>query len=144
MLKIPRAESVTGILAAIALWNMPLGILLAALLPSHEVGMLHLTYIGGFGLLILTIAAQVISSHGGVHRFWQTCKYGAIFIASMIGISALVRMSASCFPKYYFFLIGNAALIFITALVLWGIGVLRYLGSKSDSPYKGTVSSKQI
>ena len=143
VLKIPRSRTIIGILVAMALWSMPLGILLAAFLPSHEVGMLHLTYIGGFGLLILTIGAQVVSSHGGVPQFWETYKNNAIFIACLIGISVLVRMSATFFPKYYFFLIGTAALTFDMALVCWGLGVLRYLAHKTGRIHNGTASSAQ-
>lgn len=128
VLKIPRSQSVTGVLVAVALWTMVLGIWVAALVPSHEVGALHLTYIGGFGLLILTIGAQVVSSHGGVHRFWQIHKIGAISIALLMLASALVRMSATLIPAHYFAFLGTAAFIFDVAMVSWGIGVLRHVG----------------
>lgn len=137
VLKIPQSPSITGILVATALWAMPIGILLAAFLPNHEVGMLHITYIGGFGLLILTIGAQVTSSHGGVHRFWQTYKTSFVIIALLTGISVLTRMSATLFPQHYFLLIGIAAFSFDLALVLWGLSVLRYLGSKTDRNHQG-------
>lgn len=132
VLKIPRSKSITGILVATALWAMPLGLLLAGMLPHHEIGMLHLTYIGGFGLLIVTIGAQVITSHGGVHQFWLNHKKGAVLIATAIGFSTIVRMSATFFPNYYLFLIGISAWTFDVALLFWGIGVLRYLGSKME------------
>ena len=129
VLKIPRSQSIVGILAALALWALALGVLLAALLPSHEVGALHLTYIGGFGLLILTIGAQVISSHGGVARFWHIHKVDAICIAALMGISVVSRVSATIFPVYYFSLIGAAAIAFDLAMIAWGIGVLRHVRS---------------
>ena len=107
---------------------MVLGIWVAALLPIHEVGALHLTYIGGFGLLILSIGAQVVSSHGGLHRFWQLHKIAAVLIAFCMLASALLRLSATLIPSHYFALLGTAALIFDVAMVSWGIGVLRHIG----------------
>jgi len=140
LLKIPRSQSVTGIFVAIALWSTALGILMAALLPRHEVGALHFTYIGGFGLLILTIGAQVVSSHGGIHRFWQIHKLGAIFIVSLMSVSALVRMSATFYPSHYFLLIGTAALAFDLAMIGWGIGVLKHVASTAE--IRGTALAK--
>lgn len=127
VIKLPRGQSIAGSLAAISLWTMALGIFAAALLPSHEVGALHLMYIGGFGLLILTIGAQVISSHGGVPHFWGTYKTYAICIALLMILSALLRMSASFLPELYFVLLGSAALLFDIAILSWGFGVLRYI-----------------
>ncbi|MCO6432335.1 MAG: NnrS family protein [Deltaproteobacteria bacterium] len=129
VIRIPRSRTVIGILAAVSLWCMPLGILLAGMFPEHASGMLHLLYIGGFGLLILTIGAQVISTHGGVHRFWEIYKNGAILIGVTVAASVVVRMSATLFPQHYFLLLGTAAMLFDTALILWGAGVLRYISS---------------
>lgn len=129
VLKIPRSPQVIGVLVAMALWTMPLGFFLAALFPSHEVAALHVTYIGGFGLLILTIGAQVVSSHGVVHNFWQNHRAGALSIAVLIFLSVLFRLSVTLFPSHYFFLIGVAAFAFNIAMLCWGFGVLRHIGS---------------
>lgn len=107
-------------------------------MPAHEVGALHLTYIGGFGLLILTIGAQVVSSHGLVHRFWQLHKVGGILVASLMLASALVRMSASFFPTRYFFLIGTAAIVFDLAFVVWGLGVLKHVVKQPNIKVKAS------
>ena len=91
-------------------------------------GLFALLILGGFGLLILSIGAQVVSSHGGLHRFWQLHKIAAVLIAFCMLASALLRLSATLIPSHYFALLGTAALIFDVAMVSWGIGVLRHIG----------------
>ena len=131
VLQLPRSRSVVACFAAIALWCVALGILAAALFPAYEVALLHLTYIGGFGLLILTIGAKVITSHGGVRGFWDQRRYSAIFVGVLTLVSILVRIGAAFYPVQYLLLLGLAAFIFNVALITWGVGVLRYLGSKA-------------
>lgn len=134
ILKIPRSPSVVGILVAIALWSIALGLWLAALLPTHEVGALHLTYIGGFGLLILTIGGQVTSSHGGYSKFWAERKTWAILCAVLVILSAILRSLASAISSLYFPILAISAFCFDLALILWGLALLKYLLRKDAAP----------
>lgn len=129
VLKVPRSESIVGPLAALSLWAMVSGVLAAALVPQHEVAMMHITYIAGFASLILTIGAQVISSHGAVPRFWHVYRGWAICVALLLAFATVIRALATVFAEHYFFAIGLAALFFDIALVIWGVGVLRYIGA---------------
>lgn len=127
ILKLPKSKFIIGHLVAVSMWLMVLGIFVAALFPAHEVGALHLTYIGGFALLILSIGAQVISGHGGVMVFWRAHRIGTIVIALLIALAMLTRVSATFFGSYFFNLISISALLFILAMIIWGIGVLGYV-----------------
>lgn len=129
--KLARSQSIVGTFVALALWLMVIGIFVAAIFPAHEVGALHLTYIGGFGALILAIGAQVISSHGGVSRFWQINRKSAFLCAILIAGASIVRLLATVYPKYYFISIGVAAALFDIALIMWCAGLFKYLGSVS-------------
>ena len=47
------------------------GFWLAAIMPQrYEIGALHITFIGGIGLIILVMSMRVVTSHGGVMRCW--------------------------------------------------------------------------
>lgn len=127
VLKRPRSESIIGILVAVSMWCLILGIFAACLFPAHETGALHLTYIGGFGLLILSIGGQVVSSHGGVPGFWKTHKIGAAAIAALILSAALIRLSATVFPTRFFLFIGISAVLFDIGMILWGLAVLPHV-----------------
>jgi uncharacterized protein involved in response to NO len=142
--RLPRRESLSGLFAAVALWSIALGTLLAAFFPNHEIAALHLMYIGGFSFLILTIGAQVISSHGGIHRFWQINKIGAILAALALLTATLCRFTATIFGAYYFGLLGISALAFDIAMLFWGIGLLGYLGNtpqRSSAPIQNSNSA---
>lgn len=129
VLSLPKSGSVAGLCVAVALWAIPIGTILAAFYPDHETGALHITYIGGFGLLILSIGAQVVSSHGAVHGFWHRHKQAAVSVGILTCVSALSRFSATFTPAHYFNLLAAAALCFDLALIVWGFGVLRYIAS---------------
>ena len=134
VLKIPRSASIVGVFVAIALWSMVLGLWIAAAFPAHEIGALHLTYIGGFGLLIISIGAQVISSHGGHPRFWLENKTWAKMVFILVALSTLLRAIASILPNYYFLLLAISAVCLDISLLLWGFGLFKYLfksGSKT-------------
>src|SRR6185436_15690429 len=48
----------------IAAWSLPLGYFLAALFPLQYKAGLHVTFIGGFALLAMSVGAHVILGHG--------------------------------------------------------------------------------
>jgi hypothetical protein len=49
--------------ARLAAWLVPAGPIVAGLLPDYRVPGLHVTFIGGFGLLALAVATHVTASH---------------------------------------------------------------------------------
>lgn len=124
ILKLPRSETIIGVLVAFAMWMMVLGEILAGLFPSHEIGMLHVTYIGGFGLLILSIGAQVTSSHGGIPRFWANHKIGALTVFGLIIGAMILRALATVFSSHYLMILGFSSALFDVALLSWGIVVI--------------------
>lgn len=135
VLKLPRSKSIVGVLISTSLWLMALGLWLAAFLPIHEVSALHITYIGGFGLLILSIGAQVASSHGGDPKFWLVRRPWSILVATLVIISAILRALATHFSGSYFIMLGVAGLCFDIALVLWGLAVIGYFFEAKSSPH---------
>ena len=127
----PKSQSVVGHCVAAGLWLMVLGLWLAVLLRSHEVGAMHITYIGGFGLLILAIGAQVTTSHGGIANFWKLNRTWCKIVLGLVLAAALIRAQAAIFPDYYLNSLALAAGLLDIALLLWGFGVLRYIGAHS-------------
>ncbi|HVS13214.1 MAG TPA: NnrS family protein [Thermoanaerobaculia bacterium] len=77
-----------------AAWCVPLGYTVAALSPLAVAGPLHITFIGGFALLALSVGAQVILGHGGYGRL----KAGrppallAMIAALLLAIAARLMM----------------------------------------------------
>jgi uncharacterized protein involved in response to NO len=46
-------------------WLIGLGLWMAALAPRHQVAAMHVTMLGGFGVLTMAIASRVVVTHGG-------------------------------------------------------------------------------
>ncbi len=96
-----------------ALWG-------AAFHPQYRVEVLHVLFIGGFGMMILGIATRVILSHGQYPiEFEKTSPW--LGIAGWILFAALVVRSVSSLTgKYYFAMLGIAGSLWIIGLLLWG------------------------
>jgi uncharacterized protein involved in response to NO len=134
VLKFPRSPSIVAVLVGMSLWTMASGLWLAAFVPLHEIGALHLTYIGGFALLIFAIGAQVISSHGGYPGLWSEHKAWAKLTLILVASSAVLRAIASLFPSYYFSFLAISAICLDIAFLLWGLKLFKHLlrpGSKA-------------
>ncbi len=109
-----------------AAWAIPTGYALAALFPDehqHQAG-LHLTFIGGFAMMALTIGIHVTLAHGGwtdlVHgRPWQVPLFGGL-----IAIALVFRAVAAAHRPWVVASLGVAAAAFLLATVAWAALVL--------------------
>jgi len=102
-------------------WAVLLGLWGAAIHPQYRIEVLHVLFIGGFGMMILAIATRVILSHGKYPvEFEKTSPWLGI-AAWMLFVSLLLRAISTLTGKYYFTMLGLAGSLWIVALVLWGI-----------------------
>ncbi|MEW6057623.1 MAG: NnrS family protein [Bdellovibrionota bacterium] len=101
-------------------WLMLLGLLGNAALPAYGAHFLHLTFIGGFGLMTLMIASRVILSHGGhdteLEERSKAIRYATVFIV----LAALTRAAAPLTPAIYQSHLTYAAVCWILGLTIWG------------------------
>src|SRR6185312_3901992 len=82
-----RAPSRPGVnrrLLWAASWAIPLGLLAAAAFPDARIEALHVTFVGGFGLLAFAVAAHVTLGHTGdaaaqSGKPWPLLLSGALF-----------------------------------------------------------------
>lgn len=109
-----------------AMWMLLLGLLWPVLLPGYRIAGLHLVFIGGFMLVVLTVATRVILGHSGQsHRFHKPLP--VLIVAAVLLLLGLgARIGADFMPS----LSGRnvhlayAALSCIAAAVLWGIRIV--------------------
>jgi uncharacterized protein involved in response to NO len=95
------------------------GLLTAAAFPEHRVAAMHITYIGGFGLLAFAVATHVTLGHSGYSkdqagRPRAVAWFGALFAAAMLIRSVGIVLSAQ-----YFELLGLAAAMWLLGAVIW-------------------------
>ena len=103
-------------------WLILLGLLLAAAMPLHAIAALHVTFIGGYGLLTMGIATRVAISHG---KRPLTEEPGVLPrpVVALVAIALLLRVGAdfATGPYTNHSYAGSAAL-WIAAWAWWAIG----------------------
>ena len=109
----------------IAHWIIAAGVWVVAAAPRYRADFLHILFIGGFSLLILAIAMRVTLSHGGhglerEQRSWPL-RIGISFML----VAMLARLGAPFAAASYFSHLQWAALLWMSALISWGVHLVR-------------------
>jgi len=111
-----RATFVSGLWVSV--WLVVIGVWAAALATRYHVAALHLVFIGGFSLLVLTIGARVTLSHGGYMRLEARNRPVAVVIAGVL-LALILRVSADASPERYFTMVASGAGVWMVACLLW-------------------------
>jgi len=122
-----RPPTVSGLhrrLIWIAAWLLPAGYALAAVFPELRSAALHLTFVGSFALLALSVSLHVALSHGGRpellgSRPWQVWALGALVLGA-----AAFRLLAGLDPARLRLWLGCASASFLLATLAWAALVL--------------------
>ncbi|WP_142525463.1 NnrS family protein, partial [Methylacidimicrobium cyclopophantes] len=110
--------------ARLALSFSVLGLLLAAFSLPLRVAWLHLFFLGGAGLLILTVASRVILGFSGRGEL-LTDRYGPLSQAKWWILGAiLLRVAGGLVPARRGLLLSEASLFWLVALLLWAWSTL--------------------
>ncbi|RMF77748.1 MAG: NnrS family protein [Nitrospirae bacterium] len=111
-----RAPFAWGVWGSV--WLVAAGVWAAALAVRHHVAMLHLIFIGGFSLMVLTIGARVTLSHGGYMALEPRNRPIRWVVAGVLAALAL-RLAADYTPEHYFQVVAAAAASWLAACLLW-------------------------
>jgi uncharacterized protein involved in response to NO len=103
----------------IAAWLLPAGYLVAAIFPEQESAALHVTFIGCFALLALSVALHVVLSHAGqpaslAGRPWQVWCLGLLLVAATV-----FRLLVGVDPPRMTLWVALAAASFLLATLAW-------------------------
>jgi uncharacterized protein involved in response to NO len=115
----PAAPGLHRRLIWIAAWLLPFGYLAAAAFPEQRSAALHVTFIGSFALLALSVALHVTLSHAGqpaslAGRPWQVWAMGLLLLAAMV-----FRLLLGLDPARTRTWLALAAASFLLATVAW-------------------------
>lgn len=122
-----RPPTVPGLhrrLVWIAAWVLPAGTALAAAAPELRSAALHVSFIGSFALLGLSVSLHVALSHGGRaellgSRPWPVWGMGALVLGA-----AASRLLAGLDPAHLRLWLGCASASFLLATLAWAALVL--------------------
>jgi uncharacterized protein involved in response to NO len=75
------------------------GFVLILVLPTFRVGLLHLTLIGGFAVIAITVAIRVIFGHSGhLERLKEPNRWLLVSVGLML-LGMATRISGDFWPK---------------------------------------------
>ena len=117
----PKERSRLAFWLWISCWMLNLGLWGYALIPSYAIHLLHLTFIGGFGLMTLMIATRVTLAHGGHDMGLEDRSKALTWTGILIVLAAFTRAAAPLIPAAYFSHLAYAASAWILGLLVWGL-----------------------
>ena len=95
------------------------GLLLPAALPAYRLANLHLTFIGGFTIILFTVSTRVVLGHSGHQHWFQKRQRFLIASLGLLIIAMVARISADfILPERNSHLV-YAALIWLLAAAVW-------------------------
>jgi len=108
------------------------GLFLPALLPTYRVANLHLTFIGGFTIILFTVSTRVIIGHAGQRHLFKGRLRFLIASLSLLILAMLARVTADfLLPERNTHLV-YAALIWLLAAAIWAWALLPKLAIAAD------------
>jgi uncharacterized protein involved in response to NO len=110
--------------ARLAAWLVPAGPIVAGFLPDYRVPGLHVTFIGGFGLLAITVGTHVTASHcEGLPEIRDGRATVVRVVAGGVLLAAVGRVTADATATYFEHLAAAGA-VWIAATALWAARLL--------------------
>lgn len=111
----------------VAIWGILIGLWGAGLHPARRVAMLHITFIGGFSLMMFAVGLMVVASHGGApHRLAQPL-WALQLAGAGVALALLLRVGAEWRAEHFFASLALAALAWSAAAVGWLLFTLPFL-----------------
>jgi uncharacterized protein involved in response to NO len=121
-------------LLRLSFWSLCAGLWLAPLFPGATLAVLHLSFIGGFGLMTIIIATRVVTGHCDAEQLWEGHHWPVAVPVSLIALSVPVRLLADVAPQFYGECLASAGVLWLAGVVLWGVVFIPKLGPSHVTP----------
>ncbi len=120
----PASSGVFAAAIRLALAGILGGFLAIAIFPTHRVGLLHLTLVGGFAAIIFVVATRVLFGHSGqLARLSGRNRWFSIAVGLML-FGMATRISGDFWPRIMASHYIYGALLWIGGVLLWAIFTL--------------------
>lgn len=119
----------------LALAALPLGYLAIGLLPAASLTLLHIVFIGGFGLITLTVATRVILGHSGQTSLFRAPLPAVDALLGLTLAALLLRLAPGWFPSRLLEFLAAAAFLWAAGALLWARGLFPGLRLPGDDPH---------
>lgn len=95
------------------------GLFLPVALPGYRLANLHLTFIGGFSIILFTVSTRVILGHAGQSHLFRKRLRFLIAALAMLVFATIARVGADFIPPARNSHLVYAALIWLLAATVW-------------------------
>ena len=95
------------------------GLFLPAALPGYRLANLHLTFIGGFTIILFTVSTRVILGHAGQSHLFRKRLRFLIAALALLVVATIARVGADFIPPARNSHLVYAALIWLLAATVW-------------------------
>jgi uncharacterized protein involved in response to NO len=99
------------------------GLFLPLILPGYRVASLHLTFIGGFSVILFTVSTRVIIGHAGQSHLFRKRLRFLIAALSLLLVAMIARVGADFIPPARNSHLVYAALIWLLAATVWAVAL---------------------
>jgi uncharacterized protein involved in response to NO len=111
----------------LALCFVPLGLLAAGAQPAYRVPWMHLTFVGGFSLLVFAVSFHVAFLHTGREAWAGRRPWPVLTVGVLVVLAAVARASAERFSQHYFQALAIASSLWLIGALVWGTVLLRFI-----------------
>jgi len=130
VLALPTVAGLHRRLFWLALVLVPLGLLAAGAWPAYRIPSMHLTFVGGFSLLVFAVSFHVVFMHTGREALAAARPRPVAFVGIVTVLAAAARTSAEHFPRNYFGALAIASSLWLVASLVWGTFLFRLIVEK--------------
>ncbi|MFT3843038.1 MAG: NnrS family protein [Myxococcaceae bacterium] len=123
----PTRPGLNAWLVWLGAWTLPFGLALAAAFPVYRNGLMHIVYLGTFGVMALSVGTHVVLAHANQMSLLSRAPLPLIGLAALAVISVTARVLLAIEPGHYFLWMTLAASAFLAAGALWLVQAWRYL-----------------
>lgn len=122
-------------LLRLSFFLLPLGLWIGAFgTATQQLSALHLTFVGGLGLMTFIIASRVVIGHAGFEDLWDNHRVPLALPLGLIAIATPVRLAADAFPAHYAQWLGASAAAWLLGVALWGIWFIPKMSPRHVAP----------
>jgi uncharacterized protein involved in response to NO len=99
------------------------GLFLPVVLPGYRLANLHLTFIGGFSIILFTVSTRVIIGHAGQSHLFRKRLGFLITALALLVVAMIARVGADFIPLGRNSHLVYAALIWLVAATVWAVAL---------------------
>ena len=115
----------------LALLLVPVGELAAGARPALRIPLLHLTFVGGFSLLVFAVSFHVVFLHTGREALARARPWPVALVGTLVLLAAAARACAEHFSRHYFEALATASSLWLAGALIWGAYVMWLISSAS-------------